>query len=198
MRMKRFLSFMIVGFLLANTVPMAFAALSDEHVRLMTTQRKIRQELRNTHGSRLSDLQIELKSIQKSLRELRLRQREERRQLRLNPVSIAIPPVTISEASVAPQLEFGKASYYADMFNGRKTASGEIFSNSGMTAAHRTLPFGTKVRVTNPGNGNTIEVVINDRGPHVAGRIIDLTSAAFSALDNLSRGVIDVQVEVIE
>lgn len=196
--MKRFLSFVIVGFLMAHTTPLVFAELTEEQARLMNTQREIRQELRNTHGSRLSDLKLELKSIQKSLRELRLRQREERRQLRLNPVTITIAPVTISEASVAPQLELGKASYYADKFNGRSTASGEIFSNAGMTAAHKTLPFGTKVRVTNAANGNMVEVIINDRGPFTPGRIIDLTSTAFSALDNLSRGVIDVQVEIIE
>lgn len=195
--MKRLLSFVIVGFMTMGFAPLANAASSDEQ-QLISTQREIRQQLRGAHGSRLSDLKLELQSIQKNLRELRLRQREERRQLRLKPVSITLAPVTITAAETAPQVETGKASYYADMFNGRRTASGETFSNSSFTAAHRTLPFGTKVRVTNPSNGNSVEVTVTDRGPHVAGRIIDLTSAAFSALDNLSRGVIDVQIEVIE
>ncbi|WP_036692507.1 septal ring lytic transglycosylase RlpA family protein [Pedobacter glucosidilyticus] len=72
----------------------------------------------------------------------------------------------------------GKASYYADKFDGRKTASGEVFRNHKLTAAHKTLPFGTKVKVTNLNNGKTVKVRVNDRGPFVAGRIIDLSKQA--------------------
>src|SRR5262245_26800813 len=69
----------------------------------------------------------------------------------------------------------GMASYYARKFEGRKTASGERYRGAEMTAAHKTLPFGTKIRVTNLSNGKSVEVVVNDRGPHKKGRIVDLS-----------------------
>ena len=91
-----------------------------------------------------------------------------------------------------------KASYYHDKFNGRKTASGEVFSNKKYTAAHNTLPFGTKVRVTNLRNDREIIVEINDRGPFVKGRKLDLSKAAFMDLaSNKGRGVLPVKVEVL-
>ncbi len=90
----------------------------------------------------------------------------------------------------------GKASYYAGTFHGKTTASGEVYDASQMTAAHRTLPFGSHVRVTNTENGQSVVVRINDRGPYgQQGRIIDLSKAAFEAIAPLSRGVIDVKVE---
>ncbi|WP_211245227.1 septal ring lytic transglycosylase RlpA family protein [Thermonema rossianum] len=91
----------------------------------------------------------------------------------------------------------GMASYYADKFNGRKTASGEIFDNSRMTAAHRTLPFGTYVKVTNLANGKSVVVRINDRGPYAHGRIIDLTKAAAIQLDMVRTGTAKVLVEEV-
>ncbi len=92
----------------------------------------------------------------------------------------------------------GKASYYAMKFQFRTTASGERFNNYAMTAAHRTLPFGTKVRVVNLRNNAAVVVRINDRGPFVKGRIIDLSRAAFDTIANLDSGVIDVRIEVVE
>src|SRR5690606_36563227 len=71
------------------------------------------------------------------------------------------------------------ASYYADKFNGRRTASGRKFDNQKYTAAHRKLPFGTKVKVTNEANGKSVVVEINDRGPFIKGREIDLSKRAF-------------------
>lgn len=88
----------------------------------------------------------------------------------------------------------GKASYYADKFNGRKTASGEKFRNSKLTAAHKTLPFGTKVKVTNLSNGKSVKVRINDRGPFVAGRIIDLSKKAAHKINIDKEGVGNVKV----
>ena len=91
----------------------------------------------------------------------------------------------------------GQASYYADMFNGRPTASGERFDNGRLTAAHRTLAFGTKVRVTNLANGRSVVVRVNDRGPFVKGRIIDLSQAAAKRIDMIRAGVVRVKVETI-
>lgn len=93
--------------------------------------------------------------------------------------------------------EHGKASYYAKFFEGRKTANGEIFSNDVLTAAHKELPMGTKVRVTNLDNGKSVVVRINDRGPFVKGRIIDLTEKAFDEIAERKLGVVNVTVEVL-
>jgi rare lipoprotein A len=90
--------------------------------------------------------------------------------------------------------ETGLASYYSESYNGKKTANGEIFHSSEMTAAHKKLPFGTKVKVTNLDNGKTIKVRVNDRGPFVSGRIIDLTRTAAKKLDMLAAGVAKVKI----
>ena len=92
----------------------------------------------------------------------------------------------------------GLASYYNDKFDGKKTASGEIFSQKELTAAHRTLPFGTIVKVTRVSNQKQVVVRINDRGPFVDGRIIDLSYKAALELDLINVGVAEVIVEVIK
>ena len=91
------------------------------------------------------------------------------------------------------------ASYYADMFNGRKTASGKRFDNNKYTAAHKKLPFGTKVKVTNEVNGKFVIVEVIDRGPFVRSREIDLSKRAFKEIaSNKSTGVMLVKIEVQE
>ena len=103
--------------------------------------------------------------------------------------------IAIFFSACSPKLtETGKASYYADKFNGRKTASGEKFRNSKLTAAHKTLPFGTKVKVTNLQNGKTVKVRVNDRGPFIAGRIIDLSKKAARRIDLDKVGVGNVKI----
>lgn len=89
-----------------------------------------------------------------------------------------------------------KASYYHDKFSGKKTASGEVFDNSKYTAAHKTLPFGTKIKVTNLRNKRSVVLTVTDRGPFTKGRSVDISKRAFMDLtDNLGRGVLDVKVE---
>ncbi len=92
----------------------------------------------------------------------------------------------------------GVASYYAEDFNGKKTANGETYDMYKMTAAHRTLPFNTKVRVTNLDNKRSIVVRINDRGPFKLERIIDLSLAAATQLGMKGTGTANVKLEVIE
>lgn len=89
----------------------------------------------------------------------------------------------------------GKASWYGPRFHGRKTASGEIFNQHELTAAHRSLPFGTKVRVTNLRNGKSVVVRINDRGPYAHGRVIDVSKAAAKHLGMLDSGLAQVRLE---
>lgn len=94
--------------------------------------------------------------------------------------------------------ESGQASYYAMKYHSRETASGERLDQYAFTAAHRTLPFGTKVKVTNINNGKSVIVKINDRGPFVKGRIIDLTLAAFKKIGDVRSGLMDVRIAAVE
>ncbi|MFP3351444.1 septal ring lytic transglycosylase RlpA family protein [Pseudoalteromonas sp. SIMBA_153] len=122
-------------------------------------------------------------------------------------VFISVLLVILTACSTAPSninnqqrdvAEQGKASFYADKYHGRTTASGERFSQQAATAAHLKLPFGTRVKVTNIANNKSVVVRINDRGPYIRGRIIDLSKAMFEKIADSSAGVIDVSVTVIE
>ncbi len=95
------------------------------------------------------------------------------------------------------RVEYGQASWYGRDFHGRRTANGEIYDMYKISAAHKTLPLGTRVRVTNRNNGRTVTVRINDRGPYVRGRIIDLSYGAAQALGMVDKGVVPVKVEVL-
>jgi len=91
------------------------------------------------------------------------------------------------------------ASYYADKFHGRRTASGKKYDKNGLTAAHKTLPFGTKVKVTNLTNGKVVVVEITDRGPFVKGREIDLSRKAFMSIThNRATGQMNVSLEILQ
>lgn len=94
--------------------------------------------------------------------------------------------------------ESGEASFYADKFQNRKTASGERYNHSLKTAAHNKIPFGSSVKVTNKNNGKSVVVKVNDRGPFAKDRVIDLSKSAFSSIGNPSSGVINVSIEVVQ
>jgi len=102
------------------------------------------------------------------------------------------------DRNAAKYKERGTASYYAKRFHNRKTASGERFNNRAMTAAHRTLPFGTEVIVKNINNNRSVKVRINDRGPFVKGRVIDLSRAAFSQIASLEEGLANVEIRIVK
>lgn len=93
-------------------------------------------------------------------------------------------------------MQTGEASYYASKFEGRRTANGEIFSNNKLTAAHRTLAFGTQVVVTNLSNNKQVTVTINDRGPFIKGRIIDVSQLAAKKLGFYNDGITKVKIEI--
>lgn len=92
----------------------------------------------------------------------------------------------------------GIVSWYADKFHGKKTSSGELYNKEELTAAHKTLPFGTKVKVTNTRNGKSVIVKVNDRGPHTKSRLMDLSRAAFSSIGSTSSGTLNVEMEIID
>jgi peptidoglycan lytic transglycosylase len=116
--------------------------------------------------------------------------------------------VEVSLADVIPNVNYqvksndtksvsGLASFYADKYNGRRTSSGEVFDQRKLTAAHKSLPFGTKLKVTNPDNGRSVIVTVNDRGPFVRGRVLDLSKAAASKIGLIGKGVGVVKMEQV-
>ncbi len=109
-------------------------------------------------------------------------------------VEVGPEPAAVREDGV----QTGLASYYGGRYHGRQTASGEIFDQDALTAAHRTLPFGTRVKVTNQRNGRSVTLRINDRGPFVKGRIIDVSRRAARDLDMVVAGVVPVRVQIVD
>ncbi|MGB3753026.1 MAG: septal ring lytic transglycosylase RlpA family protein [Parerythrobacter sp.] len=108
------------------------------------------------------------------------------------------PPVEVAPEPKTRPLGSGVASYYGKRFHGRRTANGERFNMNAMTAAHKTLPFGTKLRVTNPRNGESVVVRVNDRGPFTPGRTLDLSRAAASEIGLVRRGHGRVKLERLD
>ena len=118
------------------------------------------------------------------------------------PPRVATPPRQAPPRPPAPRPDggelTGQASWYGRQHHGKKTASGETYDMHKLTAAHRSLPMGTRVRVTNVENGRTVEVRINDRGPYVRERMLDLSYAAAQRLGAVGDGVIPVSVKVLD
>lgn len=120
------------------------------------------------------------------------------------PATVPTPPAIAQSAVPAPasvarstDAMEGLAVVYSDKFDGRKTASGQVFRQSELTAAHPSLPFGTRVRVTNTKNNKSVEVRINDRGPNRADGVIDLSSAAAAKVGIGKAGTVPVRLEVV-
>lgn len=114
-----------------------------------------------------------------------------------SPFGSGVPASTRYSGTVL-LTEEGTASYYSTGFNGKRTASGEIFNKNAYTAAHNTFPFGTLLRVTNLSNNESVEVTVNDRGPFAKGRIIDLSEAAARAIGMIQTGTAEVRIEVLK
>ncbi len=114
-------------------------------------------------------------------------------------VYLAYLLVFVSACDRAPvTYEEGIASYYADFFQDQLTASGVPYDSASLSAAHRTLPFGTVVRITNLSNAKQVTLTINDRGPFVENRIIDVSKAAALELNFIREGITKVQIEIVE
>jgi rare lipoprotein A len=120
---------------------------------------------------------------------------------------LAVPESAVDLSAIEPPVEespafrslgSGTASYYGRRFHGRRTANGERFDMNALTAAHRTLPFGSLVRVTNPASGKSVTVRINDRGPFSKGRVIDVSRAAAKELGLIQRGHGSVELELLD
>ena len=106
--------------------------------------------------------------------------------------------MSLSILSAQEDIQQGGASYYANRFHGKRTSSGELYDKHAFTCAHRTLPFGTSLKVSRVDNGKSVVVRVNDRGPHSAGRVVDLSLAAAETIDLVIDGVTQVKVEVVQ
>jgi len=113
------------------------------------------------------------------------------------PAPSALAAAPSAPATAGSDAMEGLAAYYSNRLDGRKTASGQVFDQNALTGAHPTLPFGTKVKVTNTKNGRSVVVRINDRGPTQPGRVIDLSRAAAGKLGMLRAGLVPVKLEVV-
>jgi len=107
-------------------------------------------------------------------------------------------PVDPGSISTAKAYQVGVASYYGKKFHGRLTANGEVFNMYKLTAAHRVLPLGTVIKVTHLANGRWVVVKVNDRGPFIEGRILDLSFAAALELEMVEAGTAEVMIEIVE
>ncbi|QCN96132.1 septal ring lytic transglycosylase RlpA family protein [Azospirillum argentinense] len=114
-----------------------------------------------------------------------------------SPKDASVPPIAVERTDEGEPVivHEGEASFYGGSFHGKKTASGERFDQNKPTAASRELPLGSKVTVTNQDNGKSVDVIVNDRGPYVDGRVIDLSKKAAKQLDMIEDGVAPVRVE---
>jgi rare lipoprotein A len=119
-------------------------------------------------------------------------------ELQIKPAAPALPIATPPQQPRVKSVSQGEASWYGPGFFGNRTANGEVLRPGSLTAAHRTLPFGTQVRVTNMGNGRSAIVRINDRGPFHGHRVIDLAHGAASNLGLISSGIANVKLEVLQ
>ena len=106
--------------------------------------------------------------------------------------------MAVVTGALAATVTEGKASYYADSLDGNLTASGKPYDKSALTAAHNTLPFGSRLKVTNVANDKSVLVTVNDRGPFAKNRIIDLSRAAAEQLDMIDAGVATVRIELLQ
>ena len=107
-------------------------------------------------------------------------------------------PKAAGTTKVSTNVKTGKASWYGPGFHGKLTANGERYDMNGISAAHKTLKFGTKVKITNVANGKSIVVKINDRGPYIAGRQFDLSKGAFKKIASINTGVIKIKYEILK
>jgi rare lipoprotein A len=111
---------------------------------------------------------------------------------------VALSSTVLAQSSTVVQKETGLAAVYSSRLNGHVTASGQVYSGSKLTAAHKTLPYGTKIKVTNPKNDKSVVLRVNDRGPVQAGRMLDITPAAAARLGIPRKVMRDVTLEVVE
>ena len=114
------------------------------------------------------------------------------------PAAAPAPSTATPAPASAAGVETGMAAVYSDKLHGHKTASGQVYDRNKLTTAHKTLPFGTKVKVTNVKNDKSVVLLVNDRGPTQAGRVVDVSLAAAKALGISARGMAEVRVEVAE
>ena len=177
-------------------ITLAYSLIVPHSVRAENINKRVKYKSNSTSitTTKNHSLDIHLLLIKGILREEQKVDFEEQGDFHLAEESQTI---SVHNQPLIAQAFSGQASWYGGKFHGRLTASGEVFNQNAFTAAHRYLPFGTRVQVTNLNNGRSVIVRINDRGPFAKGRIIDLSAAAARAVGLITSGVAPVRVSVL-
>lgn len=187
MRLSKIVTLLLAGFLTfgsLNSVAAAKGAKSREYVKSsISTKNTKKQATSKTTHKAVKAVKTSKKAAQKAVKKGKTIKKKLLKELHKN--------------TARNHYQSGVASFYASKFNGRRTANGEVFSNSAMTAAHKTLPFGTLVEVTNTRNGRSVVVRVNDRGPYSHARVIDLSKAAATQLGMNGAGTAHVKLAVL-
>ncbi|MEO1006698.1 MAG: septal ring lytic transglycosylase RlpA family protein, partial [Cyanobacteria bacterium J06638_38] len=160
----------------------ARAEIVDQDLESISSMPRLIEKTSKDHSLNLPELAAKIKS------------QAQQNDPELSQIDAKIP---LSHRFLIANLFGGKASWYGPGFHGRLTANGERYNQNAMTAAHRSLKFGTRVKVTNLNNGRSVVVRINDRGPFIKGRVIDLSAAAARSLNMIHSGVAPVQVTIL-
>lgn len=160
----------------------ARAEIVDQDLESISSMPRLIEKTSKDHSLNLPELAAKIKS------------QAQQNDPELSQIDAKIP---LSRRFLIANLFGGKASWYGPGFHGRLTANGERYNQNAMTAAHRSLKFGTRVKVTNLNNGRSVVVRINDRGPFIKGRVIDLSAAAARSLNMIHSGVAPVQVTIL-
>ena len=195
MRLSKIVTLLLAGFFTFGTLN-SVAATKNAKTAIVSKQAKA-QTPNNTQKKASKLVKVTKKSeakVKQSKQAVKSAQKIAKNKTAKKTVSLA------EKHKKTPRSHYqsGVASYYADKFNGRRTANGERFDNSEMTAAHRTLPFGTLIEVTNMRNGKTVVVRVNDRGPYTHARVLDLSKNAARQLGMHNSGIAHVKVAVLD
>lgn len=185
----------LLGLLKIGLIPSVVQALPHRKNLKPKPVRKVKIAPSQANVNRILDLNL-LSSRQAAdqTKKIKTERQNNKNNSQLSAIKQTIP---IRNQTLIASSFSGQASWYGPGFHGRTTASGEVYNQNAMTAAHPYLAFGTKVEVTNLNNGRSVVVTINDRGPYAEGRVIDLSAAAASSLDMVSSGVAPVSVTIL-
>lgn len=209
MKLTKIASLVLAGFLALNSAPGFAAAKAQSNVKAQKVQKSTKSSEKSAKKAQKSQKQSKaevkqaVKSSAKNAKSTAKKNaaKAEKKSAKRSKARMSLADIhqerEAAKKKATPKETYVVASYYGGKFHGRLTANGEIYNKNAMTAAHRTLPFGTFLKVTNTRNGRSVVVRVNDRGPYISGRSIDLSEGAARAIGMISSGVGKVKLEIL-
>lgn len=209
MKLTKIASLVLAGFLALNSAPGFAAAKAQSNVKAQKVQKSTKSSEKSAKKAQKSQKQPKaeakqaVKSSAKNAKSTAKKNaaKAEKKSAKRSKARMSLADIhqerEAAKKKATPKETYVVASYYGGKFHGRLTANGEIYNKNAMTAAHRTLPFGTFLKVTNTRNGRSVVVRVNDRGPYISGRSIDLSEGAARAIGMISSGVGKVKLEIL-